>query len=157
MDKLDKMKRLLLIFLLLSIVPLMAQGTAEEEVQKTIETFFKGFHKQDSVLIKSTIGEDPVLQTIGNNKEGELRIRSEKFERLIQSIVSIPDSVNFQEKIKSYSIQVDGAMANAWTPYEFWINDTFSHCGVNSFQLFNDGTGWKIIYLIDTRRKEDCE
>lgn len=151
------MKRLLLLFLLLSIVPLSAQGTAEEAVQKTIETFFEGFHQQDSVVMLSTVGDDPILQTIGNNKEGQLRIRQEKFDRLIQSIVSIPDSINFQEKIKSYSIQIDGAMANAWTPYEFWINDKFSHCGVNSFQLFNDGEGWKIIYLVDTRRRDDCQ
>jgi len=84
-------------------------------------------------------------------------MRSEDMDDLIKSIVSIPDSVNFQEKIKSYSIRIDGAMANAWTPYEFWINDNFSHCGVNSFQLFNDGEGWKVIYLIDTRRRDDCE
>ncbi|UWX56421.1 hypothetical protein NYZ99_09635 [Maribacter litopenaei] len=56
-----------------------------------------------------------------------------------------------------YSIQIDGAMANAWTPYEFRINDNFSHCGVNSFQMVKLEGEWKIIYLIDTRRKEGCE
>jgi hypothetical protein len=56
-----------------------------------------------------------------------------------------------------YNIQIDGAMANAWTSYEFWVNGSFSHCGVNSFQLFKDEGAWKIIYLIDTRRKEGCQ
>lgn len=150
------MKGIVVLFML-SVISVSGQKKAEEAVKKTIETFFKGFHEQDSVIMKATVVNDPVIQTIGNNKEGKLAIRSEKFGRLVQSIVAIPDSVNFQEKIKSYSIKVDGAMANAWTPYEFWINDEFSHCGVNSFQLFNDGTGWKIIYLIDTRRRDDCE
>ena len=36
----------------------------------------------------------------------------------------------------------------------FGLMDNFSHCGVNSFQLFNDNGQWKIIYLIDTRRKK---
>jgi hypothetical protein len=143
--------------LMLSTVVISAQTTAEEAVKKTIETFFNGFHSQDSILMNSAVGKDPILQTIGNSKAGILGIRTQDFDQLVQSIVAIPDSVNFREKIKSYSIQIDGAMANAWTPYEFWINDEFSHCGVNSFQLFNDGTGWKIIYLIDTRRKEGCE
>ena len=84
-------------------------------------------------------------------------MRTEDFSKFLKSIVSIPDTVNFQEKILSFSIQVDGAMANAWTPYEFWYNDAFSHCGVNSFQLFKDGADWKIIYLIDTRRKKGCK
>ncbi|MEX0291193.1 MAG: nuclear transport factor 2 family protein [Flavobacteriaceae bacterium] len=151
------MKIITTLLLSLTISTVLAQDAQTEAVQKTIETFFEGFHAQDSNMMKSTIGDNPVLQTIGKNKEGETRVRSQEFDRLIKSIVSIPDSVNFQEKIKSYSIQVDGPMANAWTPYEFWINDKFSHCGVNSFQLFNDGEGWKIIYLVDTRRKKDCD
>ena len=151
------MNKIILVLLFLAITGVSAQNAQNEAVQKTIETFFEGFHAQDSMMMKSTVGDSPILQTIGKNKAGEMRVRSQEFDRLIKSIVSIPDSINFQEKIKSYSIQVDGAMANAWTPYEFWINDKFSHCGVNSFQLFNDGTSWKIIYLIDTRRKGDCE
>ena len=47
-------------------------------------------------------------------------------------------------------------MANAWTPYQFWFNDQFSHCGVNSFQLIKVDNTWKIFFLVDTRRK-DCE
>lgn len=146
-----------MICILFAYANLSAQDPQEAEVQRVIETFFNGFHTQDSSTMQSTVGDSPVLQTIGRNKDGKLRIRSENMDDLIKSILSIPDSINFQEKIKSYSIRIDGAMANAWTPYEFWINDTFSHCGVNSFQLFNDGEGWKIIYLIDTRRRDNCE
>ncbi len=135
---------------------LNAQDAEKMEVQKTVERFFEGFHKQDSMIMKETVGKDPILQTIGKNKEGKTLVRTETFDRLITSIVSIPDSVSFQEKLKSFNIQIDGEMANAWTPYEFWLNDAFHHCGVNSFQLFNDGEGWKIIYLIDTRRREGC-
>ncbi|MEM0542129.1 hypothetical protein WFZ85_05850 [Flavobacterium sp. j3] len=55
----------------------------------------------------------------------------------------------------SYTIQVDGEMAHAWTPYEFYVNGKFSHKGVNAFTLFKDGSleasGWKIIHIVDTR------
>ena len=107
--------------------------------------------------MKSVIGPDPILQTLGRNKEGITEIRNDSFDRLVQAIVSIPDTVKFEERIKSYQISIDGPMANAWTPYEFWLNEEFSHCGVNSFQLFHDGSAWKIIYLIDTRRRENCQ
>jgi hypothetical protein len=151
------MKRLVLGVLLFSFVGLSAQGPDETAVQKTIEAFFEGFHKQDSMLIKKTISDGIIAQTIGNNKEGVSAIRTENFGKFLKSIVSIPDSVHFQEKLMSFNIQVDGAMANAWTPYEFWLNDSFHHCGVNSFQLFKDGGEWKIIYLIDTRRRKGCQ
>jgi len=75
---------------------------------------------------------------------------------LYESIVSIPDSLAFEEKLTSWSIQVDHTMANAWVGYEFWLNGALSHCGINSFQLVNFNGTWKIIYLIDTRARAGC-
>lgn len=151
------MKQILPLIFLLFISVSFAQETEELKVQKTIEAFFKGFHKQDSLLIKQTTIEDVIAQTVGTKKDGSTAIRTEDFGKFLKSIVSIPDSIHFQEKLLSFNIQVDGAMANAWTPYEFWYNDAFSHCGVNSFQLFKQNGEWKIIYLIDTRRRKGCE
>ena len=61
--------------------------------------------------------------------------------------------MKFQEKLLSFSIQIDGSMAHAWTPYEFYINEKLSHKGINAFTLFKENELWKIIYIIDTRRK----
>jgi len=47
-------------------------------------------------------------------------------------------------------------MATVWAPYKFYYKGTFSHCGVDMFQLVRMKGGWKIVYLIDTRRKEPC-
>ena len=133
-----------------------AQNNEEKMVKKTIEAFFEAFHQQDSIAIRETVSKDIVLQTIGKDADGREVVKTDDFNHFLKSIVSIPATTKFEEKIMSYNIQIDGAMANAWTNYEFWVNDSFSHCGVNSFQLFNDQGNWKIIYLIDTRRKEGC-
>lgn len=60
------------------------------------------------------------------------------------------------EQIVFDLIKIDGALAIAWTPYKFYFNGLFSHCGVNSFQLVKLNGEWKIQYLIDTRRKNGC-
>lgn len=134
-----------------------SQDADQEAVKATIVKFFDGFHKQDSVLMKETVGNKVVMQSIGKTKEGTTVLREEEFSNFMKAIVSIPKERKFQEKLLSFSIQIDGDMANAWTPYEFYLDDQFSHCGVNSFQLFRDGEQWKIIYIIDTRRKEGCQ
>jgi hypothetical protein len=133
-----------------------AQENDETLVKQVVETFFEGFHNQDSVLMKSVLADEVVLQTTGRDKEGKTLFRNEKIEKLITSITSIPDSVAFKEKLTSWSIQVDRTMANAWVGYEFWINGNFSHCGINSFQMVNFDGEWKIIYLIDTRGRAGC-
>ena len=151
-------KRSLSCFLLLVLMGYMihAQDQAETEVQESIVRFFEGFHQQDSTVIKSVVADGIKLQTMGVDKEGNNRMRTDPFEGFLKSIASIPDSIQFREELHAFKIQVDGPMAHAWTPYTFWVNGEISHCGVNSFQLFNDGTMWRIIYLVDTRRREGC-
>lgn len=151
------MKRILVIGILLFTANTFAQDSEKYKVQKTIEAFFEGFHQQDSTAIKETVAGEVILQTIAKDSLGKDYVKTEDFSKFIKNIVGIPETMKFQETIKSYSIQVDGPMANAWTAYEFHVNDTFSHCGVNSFQLVKQEGVWKIIYLIDTRRKESCE
>lgn len=145
------------LFFLMALGCVIAQASEEKMVQNTIDSFFKAFHQQDSTALKETVSKDIVLQTIGKNEAGREVVKTENFSNFLKSIVSIPTTTKFEEKILSYNIQIDGAMANAWTSYEFWVNGSFSHCGVNSFQLFKDQGTWKIIYLIDTRRKEGCD
>jgi len=123
-----------------------------KEVQQTIETFFDGFHQRDSIKIKSVCAETMILQSISEGKKGT-KLENEKPSEFYKSIATIPNEMQFQEKILSFNIQVDGTMAHAWTPYEFYINGKLSHSGVNAFTLFKEDDVWKIIHLIDTRRK----
>ncbi|MEP0133874.1 MAG: nuclear transport factor 2 family protein [Eudoraea sp.] len=151
------MRILICLLLIFSSFGINAQNNEKEEVKKAVEIFFEGFHNQDSTLIKRSTSPAIIMQTIGRDKGGASVVKTSDFSNFLKSIVSIPDTTNFREKLLSYQIQIDGSMANAWTPYEFWINDTLSHCGVNSFQLHKQDGVWKIIYIIDTRRREDCD
>jgi len=143
------MKKIAFLALLVFTVSLHAQ---KQEVQKTIETFFVGFHGRDSVKIKSVCSDKMILQSITETEKG-VKLSDEKPHKFYNSIASIPVDLTFQEKILSYTIQVDGAMAHVWAPYEFYVNEKLRHKGVNAFTLFKDNGVWKIIHLIDTRRK----
>ena len=66
-------------------------------MKNVVETFFKGFHARDSVIMKSVFYEDPVVQTIGRTKEGETKLVKEGLEKLLKGIVSIPLQRNFEE------------------------------------------------------------
>ena len=151
------MARVILFLVLLITGSIVAQqNTAQEEVKRTIETFFEGFHKGDTTIMKSVMVDKFTTQSAFKNKEGKDILVTEDSSKLIKAIANRPADQKWDERLLDFNIQVDGNMANAWTSYEFWFNGNFSHCGVNSFQLFNDNGTWKIVYLIDTRRKEGC-
>ncbi len=143
------MKNTFLTLIFFFTILLQAQN---KEVQQTIETFFEGFHQRDSVKIKSVCAEKMILQSILEGKKGN-KLENETPSDFYKSIATISNDMQFQEKILSYNIQIDGTMAHAWTPYEFYVKGKLSHSGVNAFTLFKENNVWKIIYLIDTRRK----
>jgi len=150
------MLRILLLCVCLSTITMHAQNDETAKVKAAIDTFFEGFHKGDTLMMKSVMMDKVLMQTAFKNKEGNDVLRTDKPGNLTKAIANRPDTEKWDERLLDYVIKVDNNMANAWTPYEFWRNGTFSHCGVNSFQLFNDNGQWKIIYLIDTRQREGC-
>ena len=116
---------MILVFLLVTFAkaPEAGQQSAsspeEEKVQALVETFFEGFHKQDSMLIKKVVHENVLMQSIGKNQIGEIVLSKEDFSGFLSSICSIPETTSFEERIHDYKIQMDGKMANVWTPYSF--------------------------------------
>ncbi|MDY2587579.1 nuclear transport factor 2 family protein [Winogradskyella aquimaris] len=151
------MKKLLALLILCLGLNLNAQDSEKQRVKATIIKFFEAFHKQDTTTLKAMAKGDIKLQSISVNREGQSVLSESEYGQFLKSIASIPAENTFEEKLLSFNIQVDGNMANAWTPYEFWYNGNFSHCGVNSFQLMKGDNEWKIIYLVDTRRREGCQ
>ena len=135
---------------------LSAQHTEEQNIKNVISLFFKGIHEGDTLLINQTIARDLKIQTIYTNDEGNTVLRTDEVSHFLNKIASKDPEATWDEKLLSYSIKIDNNMANVWTPYEFYYNGIFSHCGVNSFQLYKENDQWKIIYLIDTRRKQNC-
>ena len=134
-----------------------AQQAQKDKIKEVISLFFEGLQSGDTLKIKQTFSDELVLQTTFINKEGKSILRDEDVSKFLNSVASKNPEDKWEEKLLSYHIQIDGNMANIWTPYEFYLNNNFSHCGVNSFQMFHDSVKWKIIYLIDTRRKQDCK
>ena len=130
---------------------------SDKEARQLIETFFEGFHKGDTILMKSVMADEMIMQTAFSDKEGNHKVKNDSADGLLTAIANRPETQKWDERLESYEIQIDGNLAHVWTPYQFWFNDTFSHCGANAFTIVKTNDGWKIIHLIDSRRKESCE
>jgi len=152
------MKRnLILLLLLISTISITAQQEEEtKQIKKVIETFFKGLHQGDSTIMKSTFHQEIKIQTTNNNKEGKKILKTDDVKKLLTGIANKKLENVYLEKLLSYDIKIDGNLASVWTPYEFYLNGNFSHCGANSFQLFNNNGKWEITYLVDMRRRDGC-
>jgi hypothetical protein len=148
--------RIIIVSILIITLPfsgLMAQE--EKEVEKVISTLFEGMKAKDGAKVQVLFHPDASMQTVIAGEMGAT-LGSNTVSDFITRISTTPEGTVLDERILEYHIKIDGYLASAWTPYEFYVNDSFSHCGVNSFQLIKTEAGWKITYVIDTRRKESC-
>jgi hypothetical protein len=134
----------------------MRAQTAEDSVKAAINKLFTGMKNADAAAIQQSFSDSALLQTIARTKEGVMYVRNESIAAFARFIGNLPkDSAD--ERIVFETLKIDGPLAIAWTPYKFYRNGQFSHCGVNSFQLVRLNGQWKIQYLIDTRRRNGCE
>jgi hypothetical protein len=129
--------------------------TAEDSVKAAINKLFTAMRNADPEMVKSSFADSAVLQAIIRNKEGAIVAVTEPVDSFAKTVGSMAKNAA-DERITFDIIKIDGPLAFAWTPYLFYYEGKFSHCGVNSFQLLKSKGEWKIQYLIDTRRKQGC-
>jgi hypothetical protein len=126
---------------------------ADKAIKTVINNFFAGLEKGDTALLKSACTANPVFQTFTANQEGKLQVYTEDFDEFVR-FVGTPTKDKYREEIEFEAIHAEKSLASVWTPYTFYLNGKLSHCGTNSFQLVKTDEGWKIQYIIDTRRKK---
>jgi hypothetical protein len=144
-----------IVVLLFASTRLFAQQTATDSVKQTINTLFDAMRKGDSTLLKSTFAKNMILQSISNSKDGKAIISTENIDDFAKAI-GTPHNQIYDERIVFDAVKVDGSLASVWAPYKFYLGDKFSHCGVDVFQLMKTADGWKVIYIVDTRRTGNC-
>ncbi|MBP7557118.1 MAG: nuclear transport factor 2 family protein [Chitinophagaceae bacterium] len=149
------MRRFFTILTALFIVQQGMTQTAEDSVKAVVNSLFKGMLESDASLIQGAFADSAILQTFSRTKEGKTIIINEQVSEFASSISKLKKGAA-DERISFETIRIDGPLAIVWTPYNFYYNGQFSHCGVNSFQLVRIDGKWKIQYLIDTRRKAGC-
>jgi hypothetical protein len=154
-NKLNKSFLLLLLSTVITGSAAFAQ-TAEDSIKTVINKMFTAMKNSDTVLLKTCFTESAVLQTFGKSKEGKGIVTTETVSDFAKIIATIPAGAA-DEQIVFKDLKIDGPMAAVWTPFKLYFNGQFYSCGVNSFQLARLNGEWKIQYILDTRRKSNCE
>jgi hypothetical protein len=149
------MKKLFIVFVVMITATAVKAQSAEDSVKAVINQLFTAMKTADGNLLLSCFADSAILQTI-IEKDGKARVQNENVKDFAD-FVSKTTANDADERITFDDIKIDGPLAIAWTPYQFYWKGAFSHCGVDAFQLVKINGAWKIQYLIDTRRKTNCE
>ena len=144
--------RFIFYFLLFFIsVPAIAQDP-KDDIKQVITQLFKGMQESDSASVAAVFMDGAIMQTIVNTKENKAIVKNELVNNFASS-VGRQKKGSLNEIIEFDDIKIDPPLAFVWTPYRFYYNGSFSHSGVNAFCLVKSLDGWRIQYIIDTRKR----
>lgn len=129
----------------------------EQAVLEPIRILFEAMKKGDSALLRTAFHPDAVLFTVVNDPStGKASLRKETLKQFL-SAIGKPHKDVYNELTWGEKVSIDGDFAQVWADYAFYLNSTFSHCGVDAFQLIRTPAGkWLVFGLEDTRRKTGC-
>jgi hypothetical protein len=134
--------RLVLIIILCAVASPIAraQSAADRDaVLKTMQAFF------DTMTAKDVEGARKILAPQGRfhamrMRDGDIRsFSNEEYFAQLQS-----EKRTFRERMWNPEVRVHGPIATVWTPYDFWIDGKFSHCGIDAFDLIKTRDGWQL-------------
>ncbi|MEQ8904758.1 nuclear transport factor 2 family protein [Ekhidna sp.] len=150
------MKKIVFILCCGFSLTILGQQDEKAEIMKVINGVFEAMRTNDSTLLKQSFVENPNTFTAFVNQEGESKLTTGDFQKFIDAVGQPKEQV-WNEPIWNEKVEIDGNLASVWVDYAFYIDDQFSHCGVDAFHLIKQENGWKIFHLVDTRRRTDCE
>ena len=125
-----------------------SQLEVEREIISVIDKFTEAINTKNPEIVSDILDSelDKIKYYVKNDSSYHKKSSS--------SLDFLKTSENkFFEKYWDPIITTDGNIASVWAPYEFYLDEVFSHCGTNLFFLVKENEKWRILhygYSIDT-------
>jgi hypothetical protein len=142
--------------LLLAAVVVGSQppATPADSALAVVKQLFDGMRAGDSTVVRRVFhpSASMITSVVRNGASTVQRSTVDDFAKA----VGTPHAEVWDERLFNPRVDIDGGLASVWVEYSFWRGATFSHCGIDAFQLARVGSEWKIMAIADTRRTDGC-
>ncbi len=123
---------------------------AEKDVIAVVQALFDGMAAHDAAAISATMLPDARLVAV-QDSGAATSISRDDFAARIGGAKG-----DYLERIWEPKVLLKGRIAQVWAEYDFHLNGTFNHCGIDSVSLLETKEGWKISGISYTSEKANC-
>ncbi len=126
---------------------------AQISPQATIQTIFDHMKAGDTTGLRAYFHPEATLHSVVTKPDGNTVVSAGSINGWFQGMQKA-EAGDWEETLHYTEVNIDGHLASAWTPYVFNFKGEMHHCGVNTFQLVQDGDQgqWRVLHISDTRR-----
>ena len=134
--------------------PLSLGQDERQAIMDTVEKFFTAIETKDRDLLESILVPDSLNISTSESSSGEIQFTTLNYENMVTALTR-PGRLAI-ERAWDETILIQGSIAVFWAPYDFHVDDEFTHCGIDSFQLIKKENRWLISNASWTRETENC-
>ena len=130
-----------------------ASGNDEKEILKTVDRFMVAVNTKDKEIFNEILykGINRIVTNVDQKGMGSTAVLDN--DQSISLRMNPKTSEQFRERYWDAKVITDGYIASVWAPYDFYLNGSFSHCGVDLFYLVKTNNKWEIAHFGYTRHK----
>jgi hypothetical protein len=108
---------------------------------------------EDSAGLAGLMIEDAMIY-VGDVHEGKYRVRTRTYADTRDQAIE----VDLVERGWDPTVLVSGTIGIVWYPYDIYVDNEWSHCGVDIFNMIRTDDGWRIAALqYNVQQPPDCE
>lgn len=131
-----------------------AQSDDEKLVRATAEQFFLAIETKDRALLESIMVPGSLNISTQELQNDQAKITTLNYASMIDLLTGAGNEK--KERAWDETILVRGHIAVYWAPYDFHVDQKFTHCGIDSFQLIKKEGRWLISNASWTRETLNC-
>jgi len=131
-----------------------AQAGEEEDILAVVDQFFVGLKTADPSLWKPIMVPEGTVM-VSREKDGAWTFSQRGIGADIDRLAE-NDAV-IDEHYYNPTVLIRETLAVVWTPYDLYIDEELSHCGIDVFQMMKIDGEWKIAQVAYTIEPEGCE
>ena len=118
-----------------------------------VQSFFDAMTERDVEGMRAMLTPDGVFYGYRESQDG-LQIMSPTHQRYVEGLAD--GDRKLVERFWDPQVLLHDRMAVVWTPYDLYVDGTFSHCGIDSFSFLKTEEGWKITGIVFSMETDDC-
>jgi hypothetical protein len=130
-----------------------AVSADEVEVEGVARTFLEALSATDTATLRSLMASEVTLSSVREGPDGVV-IGHSTGEEFLASLGG--EDQDLLERMWNPTVLVDDGVAVVWTPYDFFLNSEFSHCGIDVFTLLRGEGGWRVTGVTYNVVRDGC-
>lgn len=125
-------------------------------ILSVVQSLFDALAERVGETLRALLHHDVVMRSVEVGSDGERSIATSTVDDLVARVEGSEEILT--ERMFDAEVRISGDLAMVWTPYDFYVGETLSHCGADVFVLVRKDEAWRVTGLSWTRQQPpECE